>query len=185
MNHLYLSDHVNYVFSRIHIVLVIVLWHLSKTTPRVALEVEQPGIAQVSLGISNLITEVIPIRNLTSVRFYSLWFSRKKVCLHLLHVEKEWVEFSVVHKLFHKNGQFGLISQTIFPFLMTMPKETISYLFFFFFFCINMKRSHQSIIFYLYVPPIAFVFFLHSQILASSILSHILSCWYLPTSKWH
>ena len=92
----------------------------SKATPGVALEVEQPGIAQLSPGISNLITELIAIRNLTSVRFYSVWFSRKKVCLHLLHVEKDWVEFSAVHKLFNKDGPFGPSFQTIFPFLMTM-----------------------------------------------------------------
>ena len=92
----------------------------SKATPRVALEVQQPGIAQLSPGISNLITELIAIRNLTSVRFYRVWFSRKKVCLHLLHVEKDWVEFSAVHKLFNKNDPFRPIFQTIFPFLMTM-----------------------------------------------------------------
>ena len=79
----------------------------SKTTPTVALEVEQPGIAQLSPGISNVITELIAIRNLTSVRFYGVWFSRKKVCLHLLHVEKDWVEFSAVHKLFNEDGLFG------------------------------------------------------------------------------
>ena len=44
----------------------------SKATPGVALEVEQPGIAQLSPGISNLITELIAIRNLTSVRLYSV-----------------------------------------------------------------------------------------------------------------
>ena len=44
----------------------------NKTTPGVALEVEQPGTTQLSLGISNLITELIAIRNLTSVRFYSV-----------------------------------------------------------------------------------------------------------------
>ena len=27
----------------------------------------------------------------------------KKVCLHLLHVEKDWVEFSAIHKLFNKD----------------------------------------------------------------------------------
>ena len=42
----------------------------SKATAGVALEVEQPGIAQLSPGISDLITELIAIRNLTSVRFY-------------------------------------------------------------------------------------------------------------------
>ena len=42
----------------------------SKATPGVALEVEQPGIVQLSPGISNLISELIVIRNLTSVRFY-------------------------------------------------------------------------------------------------------------------
>ena len=36
----------------------------SKATPGVALEVEQPGIAQLSPGISNLITELGTIRNL-------------------------------------------------------------------------------------------------------------------------
>ena len=44
----------------------------SKATPGVALEVEQPGIAQLSPGISHLITELIAIRNLTSARFYSV-----------------------------------------------------------------------------------------------------------------
>ena len=44
----------------------------NKTTPGVALEVEQPGTTQLSLGISNLIAELIAIRNLTSVRFYSV-----------------------------------------------------------------------------------------------------------------
>ena len=38
----------------------------------VALEVEQPGIAKLYPGMSNLITELIAIRNLTSVRFYSV-----------------------------------------------------------------------------------------------------------------
>ena len=47
-------------------------------------------------------------------------FPAKKVCLHLLHVEKDWVEFSAVHKLFNKDGPFGPSFQTIFPFLMTM-----------------------------------------------------------------
>ena len=62
----------------------------SKATPGVALEVEQPGIAKLSPGISNLITELITIRNLTSVRFYSVWFSGKKnVCLHLSHAPKD------------------------------------------------------------------------------------------------
>ena len=42
----------------------------SNTTLGVAPEVEQPGIAQLSPGISDLITELIPIRNLTRVRFY-------------------------------------------------------------------------------------------------------------------
>ena len=46
-------------------------------------------------------------------------FPAKKVCLHLLHVEKDWVEFSAVHKLFNKDGPFGPSFQTIFPFLMT------------------------------------------------------------------
>ena len=50
----------------------------SKATLGVALEVEQPGIAQLSPGISNIITELIAMRNLTSVRFYSVWFSREK-----------------------------------------------------------------------------------------------------------
>ena len=40
----------------------------SKATPGIALEVEQPGIAQLSPGISRLITELIAIRNLTSVK---------------------------------------------------------------------------------------------------------------------
>ena len=44
----------------------------SKATPGVALEVEQPGTAQLSPGISSLITELIAIRNLTSVRLYSV-----------------------------------------------------------------------------------------------------------------
>ena len=44
----------------------------SKATPGVALEVEQPGIGQLSLGISNLITELVAIRNLARVRFYSV-----------------------------------------------------------------------------------------------------------------
>ena len=47
-------------------------------------------------------------------------FPAKKVCLHLLHVEKDWVEFSAIHKLFNKDGPFGPSFQTIFPFLMTM-----------------------------------------------------------------
>ena len=34
-------------------------------------------------------------------------FPAKKVCLHLLHVEKDWVEFSAVHELFNKSGPFG------------------------------------------------------------------------------
>ena len=41
-------------------------------------------------------------------------FPAKKVCLHLLHVEKDWVEFSAVHKLFNKDGPFGPSFQTIF-----------------------------------------------------------------------
>ena len=92
----------------------------SKATPRVALEVEQPGIEQLSRGMSNVITELIAISNLISVRFYSVWFSRKKVCLRLLHVEKDWVDFSAVHKLFNKDSSFGPSFQTIFRFLMTM-----------------------------------------------------------------
>ena len=44
----------------------------SKTTLGVALEVEQHGTAQLSPGISSLITELIAIRNLTSVRLYSV-----------------------------------------------------------------------------------------------------------------
>ena len=44
----------------------------SKATPGVALEVEQSGIAQLSPGISDLITELVAIRNLTSVRFYGV-----------------------------------------------------------------------------------------------------------------
>ena len=44
----------------------------SKATPVVALDVEQPGIAQLSPGISNLVTKLIAIRNLTSVRFSSV-----------------------------------------------------------------------------------------------------------------
>ena len=71
----------------------------SKATPGVALEVEQPSIEQLSPGISNVITELITISNLT--------FSGKKVCLRLLHVEKDWVDFSAVHKLFNKDGPFG------------------------------------------------------------------------------
>ena len=85
----------------------------SKATPGVALEVEQPGIAQLSSGISNLITELTAIRNLTSVRFCSVWFSSKKVCLHVLHLEKDWVEFSAVHNLFNKNDPFDPNFQTI------------------------------------------------------------------------
>ena len=116
INHPYLSDHVNYVFSPIHNVLVIILWHTkeghtgSSSRSRAAWY-----IAQLSPGISNLITELIAIGNLTSVRFYSVWFSRKKVCLHLLHVENDRVEFSAVHKLFNKDGSFGPSFQTIFP----------------------------------------------------------------------
>ena len=52
-------------------------------------------------------------------------FPAKKVCLHLLHVEKDWVEFSAVHKLFNKDGPFGPSFQTIFPFLMTMIQSFI------------------------------------------------------------
>ena len=51
-------------------------------------------------------------------------FPAKRVCLHLLHVEKDWVEFSEVHKLFNKDRPFlftvGPSFQTIFPFLMTL-----------------------------------------------------------------
>ena len=54
-------------------------------------------------------------------------FPAKKVCLHLLHVEKDWVEFSAVHKLFNKDGPFGPSFQTIFPFLMTMLTHTDIY----------------------------------------------------------
>ena len=46
-------------------------------------------------------------------------FPAKKVCLHLLHVEKDWVEIFAVHKLFNNGGAFGPSFQTIFPFLMT------------------------------------------------------------------
>ena len=49
-------------------------------------------------------------------------FPARKLILHLLHVEKDWIEFSAVHKLFNKNGPFGPSFQTIFPFLMTMVK---------------------------------------------------------------
>ena len=98
----------------------------TKAIPAVVPEVEQPGIAQLSPGILNLITELMAIRNLTSVRFYRVWFPCKKVCLHLLHVEKDWVEFSTVHKLFNKNGLFGLSFQTIFPFFMTMLRWDVS-----------------------------------------------------------
>ena len=52
-------------------------------------------------------------------------FPAKKVCLHLLHVGKDWVEFSAVHKLFNKDSPFGLSFQTIFLFLMTMLYPTI------------------------------------------------------------
>ena len=44
----------------------------SMVTPGVAREVEQPGIVQLSPGISDLITELIAIRNLTSIRFYGV-----------------------------------------------------------------------------------------------------------------
>ena len=52
-------------------------------------------------------------------------FPAKKVCLHLLHVEKDWVEFSAVHKSFNKDGPFGRSFQTICPFLMTMLKPIV------------------------------------------------------------
>ena len=103
-NHPYLSDHVNYVFFQFTLYLSSFFGIPSKATPGVALEVEQPGIEQLSPGMSKVITELIAISNLTTVRFYSVWFSRKKVCLYLLHVEKDWVDFSAVHKSFNKNG---------------------------------------------------------------------------------
>ena len=34
-------------------------------------------------------------------------------CLHVLHPEKDWVEFSAVHKLFKKNDPFEPNFQTI------------------------------------------------------------------------
>ena len=76
--------------------------------------------AQLSSDISNLIAELIAIRNLTCVRFYNVWFSREIVCLHLLHIEKDWLEFSTVRKSFNKSGPLGPSFQTIFLFLMTM-----------------------------------------------------------------
>ena len=50
----------------------------SKTTPGIALEVEQPGIEQLSPGISKLISELIAIRNLTNRRFIVFAFSANR-----------------------------------------------------------------------------------------------------------
>ena len=58
-----------------------------------------------------------------TVDFTEFDFPAKKICLHLLHLEKDWVEFPAVHKLFNKNGPFGPSFRTIFPSLMTMIIE--------------------------------------------------------------
>ena len=50
----------------------------TKTTRGIALHVEQPGIEQLSPGISKLISELIAIRNLTNLRFIVFAFSANR-----------------------------------------------------------------------------------------------------------
>ena len=117
INHPHLSDHANYVFSPIHIVFVIVFGKPSKATPGVALEVEQPGIAQLSSGISNLITELIAIRSLTSVRFYSVWFSRKKFVYIYCMLKKTGSSFLRYTSYLTKTARSARVSRLSFRFL--------------------------------------------------------------------
>ena len=92
-NHRYLSDHVNYVFSPIHIAIAIAFWHRSSAN-----------------WYCTIASRHIKLK-------YRIW---KKVFLHLLYVENVWVEFSAISKLLGKSFQIGQISQNIFPFCITM-----------------------------------------------------------------
>ena len=67
----------------------------SKTTPGIALEVEQPGIEQLSPGISKLISELIAIRNLTNRRFIVFAFSANRFTYKLKKTRSSFLPYVI------------------------------------------------------------------------------------------
>ena len=98
----------------------------SKTTPGIALEVEQPGIEQLSPGISKLISELIAIRNLTNRRFIVFAFSANRFTYIYFKLKKTGSSFLPYVIYLTKTVPSTQVSRTSVDFLWLCDSYEIS-----------------------------------------------------------